>query len=394
MRSTILRIVASSARSPSRPNRTRAPSPGSRWPRKWFSGAIPIREWLLSTLRISVVPLRLTPTTKMASGSGRSRCAGGTRVGTGDRVGDSATAQVWGGSQARETSHRWGRSAPGARAMRPPGGTSMVPGLGPLGPMAGAGRRRTISPSNRQVSHRPARGSDGTRGRIRPMFARFKVLGIALVIAGIAFVGVAGYTYYKTNEGANALKAFSAAQDVRLSYNDQGQLVDRGTTEGSAAIMGLLTGDWGYTVNAAELDPNDPVVNTSSEYMYQMATIAYHTLHGTQTVVLPETVTTDDGTVYEAGTYEVPVDGRYWTDFDRTNPIDGAVREQAWTGTAHALIAELGVGSVTASALQIGLGVAAIAAAMGLVLVFTGLGVIWAARPVAEKAPEAVPGGA
>ena len=226
------------------------------------------------------------------------------------------------------------------------------------------------------------------------MFARFKVLGIALVIAGIAFVGVAGYTYYKTNEGANALKAFSAAQDVRLSYNDQGQLVDRGTTEGSAAIMGLLTGDWGYTVNAAELDPNDPVVNTSSEYMYQMATIAYHTLHGTQTVVLPETVTTDDGTVYEAGTYEVPVDGRYWTDFDRTNPIDAAVREQAWTGTAHALIAELGVGSVTASALQIGLGVAAIAAAMGLVLVFTGLGVIWAARPVAEKAPEAVRVGA
>jgi hypothetical protein len=226
------------------------------------------------------------------------------------------------------------------------------------------------------------------------MYARFKILGIALVIAGLGFVGVAGYTAYKTNEGAASLQAFSAAQDVRLSYNEQGQLVDRGTTEGSAAIMGLLADDWGYTVNAAELNPNDPVVNTASEYMYQMATIAYHTLHGTQTVVLPETVTTDDGTVFAAGTYEVGVEGRYWSDFDRTNPLDAAVREQAWTGTAHALIAELGVGSVTASALQIGLGVAAIAAAMGLVLVFTGLGVIWAARPVTEKEQDAVRVGA
>ena len=151
--------------------------------------------------------------------------------------------------------------------------------------------------------------------------------------------------------------------------------------------MALLADDWGYTVNAGELNPNDPVVNTASEYMYQMATIAYHTLHGTQTVVLPETITAEDGTVYAAGTYEVPVEGRYWSDFDRTNPIDAAVREQAWTGTAHALIAELGVGSVTASALQIGLGVAAIAAALGGVLLLTGLGVIWAARPVTEKAP-------
>lgn len=218
------------------------------------------------------------------------------------------------------------------------------------------------------------------------MYARFKVLGIGLVVAGLVFIGIGGFTYAKTIQGANALQAFSAAQDVKLSYNDQGQLVDRGETEGAANIMALLTNDWGYTVNPAELDPNDPVVNTASEYMFQMATIAYHTLHGTQTVVLPETVTAQDGTVYEAGTYEVPVDGRYWSDFDRSNPIDAAVREQAWTGTAHALIAELGVGSVTASALQIGLGIAALAAALGLVLVLLGGGVIWAVRPAVETA--------
>jgi hypothetical protein len=220
------------------------------------------------------------------------------------------------------------------------------------------------------------------------MYARFKVLGLGLVVAGLVFVGVGGYTYVKTQEGATALSAFSAAQNVKLNYNDEGQLVDRGETEGAVAIMGLLTNDWGYAVNTAELDPSDPVVNTASEYMYQMATIAFHTLNGTQTVVLPETVTTDDGTVFEAGSYEVPVDGRYWSQFDRSNPLDAKVREQAWTGTAHALIAELGVGSVTASALTMGLGIAAIALALGAVLILTGGGLIWAARPLTEKVDE------
>jgi hypothetical protein len=216
------------------------------------------------------------------------------------------------------------------------------------------------------------------------MYSRFKVVGFGLVLAGLVFAGVGGYTYLKTQEGATALAAFSAAQNVKLTYNDQGQLTDRGTTEGAAPIMSLLTDDWGYAVNTAELNPNDPVVNTASEYMYQMATIAYHTLHGTQTVVLDETVTTDAGEVFQAGTYEVPVEGRYWSGFDRTNPIDAKVREQAWTGTAHALIAELGVGSVTASTLQVGLGIAAIAAALGATLILLGLGVVWAARPVVE----------
>ena len=58
-----------------------------------------------------------------------------------------------------------------------------------------------------------------------------------------------------------------------------GQLVDRGETAGADKIMGLLVNDWGYTVDKSELNPNDPLVNTASEYMYQMATISYHTLH-------------------------------------------------------------------------------------------------------------------
>ena len=170
----------------------------------------------------------------------------------------------------------------------------------------------------------------------------------------------------RPRKGPRSLSALSAAQNVKLSYNEQGQLVDRGETAGAAAIMALLRDDWKYPVNAADLNPNDPVVNTASEYMYQMATITYHTLHGTQTVVLPEDVTAADGTVYKAGTYEFAVDGRYWSDFDRTNPIEAAAREQAWTGTAHALIAELGVGTATASALQLGLGIAGLFAGIGL----------------------------
>ena len=126
------------------------------------------------------------------------------------------------------------------------------------------------------------------------------------------------------------------------------------------------------------LDSNDPVVNNQSEYMYQMATIVYHTLHGEQTVTLTQdqidaaiagerlgadgtyngTVEAYQGQVLEAGVaYTVPVNERYWTDFSRTDVLDGPAREMAWSGTAHALVAELGVGAATHSALMLALGV-------------------------------------
>jgi hypothetical protein len=219
------------------------------------------------------------------------------------------------------------------------------------------------------------------------MNGRLKGLGIVLVVIGLAFVAAGGYAFMKTQEGAKSLQALSAAENVTLSYNDQGQLVDRGDTKEAAAIMSLLTNEWGYAVNTADLNPNDPVVNTASEYMYQMATISYHTLNSTQTVVLPEDVTADDGTVYKAGTYQFPVNHRYWSAFDRTNPIEAAAREQAWTGTAHALIANLGVGSVTAATIQMGFAIAGLFAALGATIVLTGGGLVWAVRaPAKEKA--------
>jgi hypothetical protein len=217
------------------------------------------------------------------------------------------------------------------------------------------------------------------------MNARLRGLGIVLALIGFVFVIAGGYAFFKVQEGTASLQAFSAAQGVELTYNEDGQLIDRGETAGADAIMALLVDDWGYPVAAAELDPADPLVNTGSEYMYQMATVAYHTLHGEQTVILGEDFTAPDGTVYTAGTeYVVPVDGRYWADFDRSNPIDAAVREQAWTGVAHALIGELGVGTVTAQALQLGLALAGLFAGLGGTLVLTGAGLVWATR-AAEK---------
>jgi hypothetical protein len=222
--------------------------------------------------------------------------------------------------------------------------------------------------------------------------SRIRKLGYVLAVIGVLFFVVAGVAYMKTQDGYSALDKFSSAQNVVLSYNEDGQLVDRGTPEGAQAIMALLTEDWGFKGNNGDLDPNDPVVDTATEYMFQMATIYYHTLHGTQKVVLTEDKTYDvnkDGTIGEgetflAGEYEVEVDGRYYSEFDRSHPLEGPVRTQAWSPLAFGLTAQLGVGTTTAYTLQLALGLAALFAALGGTLLLTGLGLVWVGRP--EKA--------
>ena len=208
---------------------------------------------------------------------------------------------------------------------------------------------------------------------------RLKKLGVVLAVIGLGFMIGGGVAFTMTQDGYGSLQAFSEAQGVELTSNEDGQLVDRGTTEAAQEIMNLLTVDWAYPVVMSDLDPSDPLVNTASEYMYQMAAVSYHTLNGTQTIVLPETVEYN-GETFEAGTYEFAVDGRYWTDFDRMHPLEGPARGLAWTGTAHALIAELGVGTVTASALQMGLALAGLFAGIGATFVLTGLGMVWVAN--------------
>ena len=221
------------------------------------------------------------------------------------------------------------------------------------------------------------------------MTGRLTKLGIVLAIFGLGFIVVSGYAFVKVQEGQRSLQAFSAAQNVKLTYNEQGQLVDRGDVAEGQAIMSLLTNDWGYAITPGELNPNDPIVNTASEYMYEMATVSYHTLHGTQTVILDEDFTAPDGTVYTAGVpYEVPVDGRYYSEFDRTNPIEAAIRAQAWSPLALSLVAQLGVGAATHSSLQMGLGISALFAGVGLTFIIAGLGLVWAVRPETVKVRE------
>ena len=124
------------------------------------------------------------------------------------------------------------------------------------------------------------------------------LLGIFLVLVGIGYFAGAGVAYSKVQGGYDSLQAFSKVQNVELSYNDDGQLVDRGEVEGGQAIRSLLDDDWKFPIVESDLDPSDPLVNTATEFMYQMATISFHTLHGTQTVTLTEgDLTGDDGTV-------------------------------------------------------------------------------------------------
>ncbi|GIU91123.1 MAG: hypothetical protein KatS3mg011_0029 [Acidimicrobiia bacterium] len=223
------------------------------------------------------------------------------------------------------------------------------------------------------------------------MRRRFQIIGLVLAVLGLVFLVAGGVAFAKSQEGYRSLEKFSAAQNVTLSYDEEGRLIDRGTPEGAQAILDMLRNEWGYPVNEAELDPADPLVNTPTEYMYQMATIVYHVRHGEQTVVLTEDVEYD-GQVFPAGEYTItPIEvgspervaaglGGYWTDFDRLHPIEGPARNQAWSGTVHGLVAELGVGTTTATMVQLATALAGAFAGMGLVSLVAGIGFLWVAR--------------
>ena len=65
------------------------------------------------------------------------------------------------------------------------------------------------------------------------MRKRLTTLGYLLLAAGLAFVVAGGVAYQRVQEGYGSLQAFSEAQNVTLSYDDDGNLTDRGTTEGA-----------------------------------------------------------------------------------------------------------------------------------------------------------------
>jgi hypothetical protein len=210
-------------------------------------------------------------------------------------------------------------------------------------------------------------------------------LGFVIAIFGLAFFVAAGYAFVKVQEGQNSLNAFSRAQNVTLAYNDQGQLLDHGDAAAAATIMNLLTNEWGYAVNAADFNPNDPVINTASEYMFQMATITEHTL--SSTVTLPADIKDADGNIVAHAGDKVAVDGRYYADFNFANPVDSAVRGLAWSPLALSLIGQLGVGAVTATSLQMGFAMVGMLLAVGFGFELAGFGLVWVARPEKVKVP-------
>ena len=164
--------------------------------------------------------------------------------------------------------------------------------------------------------------------------------GLVLVIGGIVGIGLGGYLYITANAGLSSLETVYETQGRFMPYDDDGNFTDRGTKEAGDSILSLIEDDWAFPLNRANLDPDDPLVNTPDELMVQYGIIYYHTLHGTQTVVLAEDVEYE-GVVYEAGTHEVSVDGRYFSDLDRRHPLEGPVRSQAWSPLAFGLTSTL-----------------------------------------------------
>lgn len=211
------------------------------------------------------------------------------------------------------------------------------------------------------------------------MLRRIRIVGVVLALAGLAVAG-GGFLYGlpQATDGLASAQAMYAAQGVKLSYNEAGQLVDRGTPEGAQKIMALLVDEWQYPVNRASFDPADPVVNTRDELMYQYATITYHVLHGTVAVKLAEqdVPITYRGVTYDApGTYNITVE-KYYSQLDRSNPIERQLRD-AWSPLALALTGALAGGHANQAAGELAMMVSLGLGALGLLFALAGAGLVW-----------------
>ena len=223
------------------------------------------------------------------------------------------------------------------------------------------------------------------------MNGRLKVIGVMLAVVGLAFIAGGGFAFYKTNQGAQALQAFSVAQNVKLNYNDSGPARrprrDRWSREDHVAPrerLGLrgrqgrartrMTRSSTRPASTCTRWPRSPTTPSTARRPSRsprMSSSTEWSRPGGRHVRLPER--------------------RQVLDRLRPDrPDPGCGSRKIWTGTAHALIAELGVGSVTASALTMGLGMAALLAGFGGTLLLTGLGLVWATRAETEKSKVAV----
>lgn len=225
---------------------------------------------------------------------------------------------------------------------------------------------------------------------------RIRIVGILLVVAGVGLAG-AGFAYGmpQANDGLASAQAMYEAQGVVLTYNDEGQLTDRGTTEGAAKIMKLLVEDWKFPVNRANFDPADPLVDTRDELMYQYATITYHVLNSVVKVTLTaeQVPITYRGVTYsEAGVYDIAPLG-YYAQFDRANPIESQLRA-AWTPQALAIVGALAGGHANQAAGELALATTLAIGGIGLLFAFGGAGLVWVSfgreAPVSRSKPATV----
>ena len=58
------------------------------------------------------------------------------------------------------------------------------------------------------------------------MTKRLQTLGVVLAVIGLGFLACAGAAFARVQAGDDSLHAFSAAQNVELTYDDAGQLTD------------------------------------------------------------------------------------------------------------------------------------------------------------------------
>ena len=218
---------------------------------------------------------------------------------------------------------------------------------------------------------------------------RVRILGILLAAAGVAVAGVGFFYGVPTaNDGLASAQAMYEAQGVSLTYNEAGQLVDRGTPEGAQKILSLLENDWKYPVNHDNLDPNDPVVNTRDELMYQYATITYHVLHGEVAVKLTaeQVPITYRGVTYaEPGEYKIAPEA-YYGELDRTHPIEGQLRG-AWTAQALALTSALAGGHANQAAGELAQATTLAIGGIGLLFALAGSGMVWVSFARLDAAP-------
>lgn len=214
---------------------------------------------------------------------------------------------------------------------------------------------------------------------VNALLNRTLIVGITLIVAGLCVAGAGFlYGYPQARDGLESAQAMYEAQGVTLPYNENGQLVDGGTPEGAQKIMDLLEKDFKYPVNHDNFDPNDPLVNTRDELMYEYATITYHVLHTSVPVTLTASdvpITYRDVTYTEAGTYNVTLE-HYYAHLDRTNPIERQLRA-AWSPLAMSITSALAGAHANQAAGEIAEATTLGMGGIGLLFSLLGAGMVW-----------------